>query len=102
MNSTVILVLKMHIKIVVFFLVVFVSCEVFSKNLDSRHYYDISNGNYENDFVQYDIVLAGDSGIREDFVDLQKPKVDQPIPKKLKVNEKNLCIGSVMMMAMCY
>lgn len=90
------------------FLVLLVSCEVFSRNLDERNFYAVGNENYENfdsgnDFVQYDIILTNDGGLKEDVADLRHPEiVDQPTKKKLRTNEKGLCVGSVMLMAMCY
>lgn len=93
-----------------FLIVLLVSCgEVFSRSLDNRNFYEISDTEYKvfdaaNGNVEYDIILSNGVALKEDIGDFQHTKIiDQPMKKKLKNNEKGrLCVGSVMLMAMCY
>lgn len=92
----------------VLFCVLICSGVVFTKNLDNRHVYDIEYGSYQNfgtntDNFQYEIVFAKDGALIEENFGQSYPKLDDtPIKKKIATTEKGLCVGSVMLMALCY
>lgn len=95
----------MFFKVVVLFLVLSISSEVFSRLLDSRNYYDVTyTGDQhfaeEGEQIQYDIVLGKDGQRAEDPLN---EVLQQPVLKK-KINNKGktLCVGSVTLMAICY
>lgn len=92
-----------------FLIVLLVTCgEVFGRSLDHRNFYDVGENEYkviqaDTGNVEYDIVIASDGVLKEDVGDFENAKIlDQPIKTKLRNNEKGLCVGSVMLMAMCF
>lgn len=99
----------MNTTIAALLIVLLVSCGgVFSKSLDNRNFYEISDTEYkvfdaDNGNVEYDIILSNTGALKEDIGDFKNSGIiDQPIKKKLDNKEKGLCVGSVMLMAMCY
>lgn len=92
----------------VLFFVLICSGVVFSKNLDERNFYDIEDGNSQHfgsnsDNLQYEIVYTKDRAILEETFVQNHPKIaGQPTKKKITTTERGLCVGSVMLMALCY
>lgn len=99
----------MNTTVAALLIVLLVSCgEVFSRSLDNRNFYELSDTEYkvfdiDHGNVEYDIILSNGGALKEDIGGYKNSEViDQPIKKKLKNKEKGLCVGSVMLMAMCY